>query len=293
MKRETSKNQSLIPYFWVLPALSILALMTVAPILGTFWISLHERVPVFQINEWAGLSNYSHILQNPRFWSSLKITVYFTAASVVLEFLLGLSIALWVWGDFRGHRWVLAAILIPWVLPTAVSAKIAEWIFNPKYGVLNYLLMKFHVVQEPIVWLGTPFWALLAAVLADVWKTTPFIVLLLLAGLRSIPRSLFRAAEIDGAGPWHRFWGITLPQLKPVILVALLFRTLDAFRVFDVIFILTGGGPANTTETLSIYAYKVLFQTMQVGYGSALSFMVFLLAGLICLVYIWVIGYEK
>jgi multiple sugar transport system permease protein len=159
-----------------------------------------------------------------------------------------------------------------------------EWMYNTDFGVLNYLL------GIKINWLGSPFWALNAAIFMDVWKTTPFVAILLIAGLQVIPEDLYRAARVDGAGSWHVFRKITLPLLKPVVLVVLLFRTLDAFRVFDAVYVLTGGGPANTTETLSIYAYKILFQTLQFGYGSTLSVIVFLCTGMISIFYIKSLG---
>jgi multiple sugar transport system permease protein len=155
-----------------------------------------------------------------------------------------------------------------------------EWIYNTDFGILNY------IIGTKINWLGNPFLALNASVFMDVWKTTPFVAIVLMAGLQVIPPELYQAAKVDGAGKWATFKTITLPLLKPVILVVLLFRTLDAFRIFDAIYVLTGGGPANTTETLSIYAYKVLFQTLQFGYGSALSAVVFLCIGCISVLYI-------
>jgi multiple sugar transport system permease protein len=181
---------------------------------------------------------------------------------------------------FRFRGIVRALVLIPWAVPTVVSARMWEWMYNTDFGILNYLL------GVKINWLGNPFWAMNAAVFMDVWKTTPFVVILLIAGLQVIPRELYQAADIDGAGTWSVFRRITLPLLMPVVLVVLIFRTLDAFRVFDAVYVLTGGGPANTTETLSIYAYKVLFQTLQFGYGSTLSVVVFLCVGMISVFYV-------
>jgi len=159
-----------------------------------------------------------------------------------------------------------------------------EWIYNGDFGVLNYLL------GTKVNWLGDPFWALHAAIIMDVWKTTPFAAILLLAGLQLIPADLYSAARVDGAGPVRLFRYVTLPLLKPVILIVLIFRSLDAFRVFDAVYVLTGGGPANTTETLSVYAYKVLFQTLQIGYGSALAVTVFFCVGLMAIGYILLMG---
>jgi len=179
-------------------------------------------------------------------------------------------------------------VLIPWAIPTVVSAKMWEWLYNPDFGLLNY------IIGTKINWLGSPFWALNAAIFMDIWKTTPFVALLLLAGLKNIPLDLYQAAKVDGASPWYIFKRITLPLLTPVMLIVLIFRTLDAFRVFDAIYVLTGGGPANTTETLSIYAYKILFQTLQFGYGSTIALMVFLCVATITIFYVrFLRGYMK
>jgi multiple sugar transport system permease protein len=180
---------------------------------------------------------------------------------VTFDLVLGLALAVLLQrsgGLFR------AAMLLPWAVPTAVSARLWAWLFNADYGLLHRLL-------PGIDWLGSPGTALHAAVLLDVWKTTPFVALLLLAGLQSIPEDVFRAARVDGAGRARTFVSITLPLLKPALLVAVLFRSLDAFRVFDAIYVLTEGGPGNSTETLSIYAYKTLLRAGDFGYGSALA----------------------
>jgi multiple sugar transport system permease protein len=160
-----------------------------------------------------------------------------------------------------------------------------EWLYHPEYGLFNYALRSFGVA-EPINWLGSPVWAIHAAIVMDVWKATPFAALLLLAGLQTIPRELYMAARVDGAGRWATFRHVTLPLLMPVILVVLAFRTMDAFRVFDAVYVLTGGGPGNSTETLSIYAYKTLFQSLQFGYGAALTSAMFLLVLGITVVYL-------
>jgi multiple sugar transport system permease protein len=157
-----------------------------------------------------------------------------------------------------------AAVILPWAIPTAVSARMWAWLFNADYGLL-------HRLAPGVDWLGSPAVALHAAILVDVWKTTPFVALILLAGLSAIPESVYEAARVDGASRTRIFAGITLPLLKPALLVALLFRSLDAWRVFDAIYVLTEGGPANATETLSIYAYKTLMRSGDFGYGSTLS----------------------
>ncbi len=260
---------------FVMPALVLLAAVTIYPVLSVLYLSLQRRLPIFDIAKFTGLDNYRFLLHDDRFWNALGNTVYFTGVSVSLELLLGLGIALLLNRAFRFKGLVIALVLVPWAIPTVVSARMWEWIYNTDFGILNYLL------GIKINWLGSPRWALNAAVFMDVWKTTPFAAILLLAGLKMIPGDLYQAARIDGAGAWPVFTRITMPLLMPVILVVLVFRMLDAFRVFDAVYVLTGGGPANTTETLSIYAYKILFQTLQFGYGSTLSVVVFLCAGFI------------
>ena len=265
---------------FVLPAVVVLSLVTVYPVLSVLYLSLRRKLLLFDISEFTGLGNYRFLLSDDRFWNALGNTVYFTVLSVSLELLLGLGIALLLNRAFRFKGVVTALVLVPWAVPTVVSARMWEWMYNSDFGILNYLLgMKIN-------WLGSPFWAMHAAVAMDVWKTTPFVVILLLAGLKMIPGDLYQAARIDGAGGWSLFRRITLPLLMPVVLVVLIFRTMDAFRVFDAVYVLTGGGPANTTETLSIYTYKVLFQTLQFGYGSTLAVVVFLCVGAISLLYL-------
>jgi multiple sugar transport system permease protein len=269
---------------FVTPALALLFFVTVYPVLYVFYLSLRRELLIFHISRFVGLDNYLFLLRDDRFWNALKNTAYFTGVSVSVELLIGLAVAMLLNIPSRFKGLVRAVVLIPWAIPTVVSARMWEWIFNSDFGVLNYML------GAKINWLGDPFWAIHAAILTDVWKTTPFVVILLTAGLQVIPGELYQAARTDGAGNWAMFRRITFPLLMPVILVVLIFRTLDAFRVFDVIYVLTGGGPANTTETLSIYAYKVLFQTLQFGYGSALSVMVFLLIGSISVFYIRILS---
>jgi multiple sugar transport system permease protein len=272
------KVDSGVPF--VIPALALLSLVTVYPVTYVLVLSLQRRMPIFDISRFVGLDNYLFLLRDDRFWNALGNTAYFTALSVTVELLLGLGVALIMERRFRLKGIARAVILVPWAIPTVVSARMWEWIFNTDFGVLNYL------TGIRINWLGSPFWAMHAAVAVDVWKTTPFVAILLMAGLQAIPRDLYQAARVDGAGALAAFLHVTLPLLRPVILVVLLFRTLDAFRVFDAVYVLTGGGPANTTETLSIYAYRVLFQTLQFGYGSALAVTVFFFTGLISVGYI-------
>lgn len=268
------------PALFILPAGLIIGAVTVYPILYVLWLSMHERLLIGDVSRFVGLENFVRLWGDARFWNALGNTLYFTAVSVAIEIVLGLAIAVLLHRAFKGKGLMRAIILIPWAIPTVVAAKMWEWMYNGDFGVLNYLL------GTHINWLGSPAWALNAAIFLDVWKTTPFVALLLMAGLHTIPKELYQAAKVDGASPWVTFMRVTLPMLRPLLLVVLIFRTIDAFRVFDTIYVLTGGGPGNTTETVSIYAYKVLFQTLQFGYGSTLAVMVFFIVGLITLGYV-------
>jgi multiple sugar transport system permease protein len=272
---------------FIAPAMTVLAAVAVFPAVSVLVLSLYRRQLIFGISEFIGIEHYRFLFADDRFWNALGNTAYFTVLSISLELALGLAIALLLNRTFPLRGLVRALVLVPWAIPTVVSARMWEWMYNTDFGLLNYLL------GVKINWLGNPAWALHAAVFMDVWKTTPFVVILLTAGLQVIPRDLYQAAALDGAGPWQVFRRITLPLLRPVILVVLIFRTLDAFRVFDAVYVLTGGGPANATETLSIYAYKVLFQTLQFGYGSTLATIVFLCVGALSVLYIRLLHREE
>jgi len=273
---------------FLLPALTVLALVSLYPILALLWLSMRHRVLPFQIDQFIGFDNYALLFVTPRFWNSLTVTGYFAGVSVAIEVILGLGIALLLSHSFKGVGWVRAAVLLPWAIPTVVTAKIWDWMYQPQVGVLNYVLQAMHLTTAPIHWLGSPSLAIHAAIVADVWKTTPFVVILLLAAIAMIPRDLYRAAAIDGASSWHTFWHITLPQLRTILIVVILFRMIDAMRVFDLLFVMTGGGPADMTETLSIYTYKILFQTLQFGYGSAIGVVMFLLVASVSLLQLWI-----
>jgi trehalose/maltose transport system permease protein len=267
-------------YLFIVPAALPVIVFALVPLAGVVWLSFRRVLPVFGVDRWIGLANYAHLAADSRFVASLLTTLYFAALAVALEVGLGLAIALLLHRSFRGRALVRASVLVPWALPTVVAARIWEWIYNPDFGVLNYILVNWSILSEKVPWLGNPFWAIHAAVLADVWKTTPFAALILLAGLAQIPGDIVKAARVDGAGPARTFAEIVLPLLAPAIVVAALFRFLDSIRVFDVIYVLTGGGPANTTETLAIYVYKILFQTLRFGYGSAVAVAMFVTAAL-------------
>lgn len=265
------------PVFFLLPTLVLLAVVAVGPLLSTVWLSFRDELPIFHISRFVGLDHYRTLWGDQRLWQSLANTCYFAVVSVSLEIILGLGAALLLQQIFPARGLVRALVLTPWFVPTVVAARLWEWMYNPQFGVVNFLLVQSGLLREGVNWLGHPTLALHAAIVADVWKTMPFAALLLLAGLQTIPQDLYRAAQVDGASVVQRFWHITLPLLAPVLGITALFRILDALRVFDVVYVLTGGGPANTTETLSIYAYRLSFQTLQFGPGAAVAMVIFVL----------------
>ncbi|WP_419884213.1 ABC transporter permease subunit [Peribacillus sp. B-H-3] len=247
---------------------------------------------VVQQPNFVGFQHYKDDLTNSRMWKAMGNTLTFTVVSVVLEFVIGLAIALLINKAFVGRGLIRASILIPWAIPTAVSAMMWKFLYDGQNGIIAKLFSSIGIVDKMENLLVTDTGAMFSVIFADVWKTTPYMSLLLLAGLQTIPSSLYEAAAIDGAGKWRQFVSITLPLLKSSILVALLFRTLDAFRVFDLVYVLTGGGPANSTETISILAYKVMFSQTNFGNGSALSVIVFICVAVISMIYIKFLGKD-
>jgi multiple sugar transport system permease protein len=262
----------------VLPALLLLILVFAYPIGRALWLSLFTRnlgtklQPIF-----AGLDNYVRMVGDGRFWQSYWTTTVFTVTSVCLELLLGLGIALVLNRSFRGRNLVRTIAILPWALPTALIGLAWTWIFNDQFGVVNDILIRLGVIKTGINWLGDPTLAMVSVIFADVWKTTPFISILLLAGLQSISADLYEAHAIDGATSWQSFRQITLPLLLPQILIALLFRFAQAFGIFDLITVMTGGGPGGATEVVSLYIYATMMRYLDFGYGAALVVVTFLL----------------
>ncbi|MBC8059425.1 MAG: sugar ABC transporter permease [Clostridiaceae bacterium] len=253
---------------------------------------IEELRDSFITPNFVGLSNYLYYLNpsNDRFWGGLSYTFIFTVISVLVELVLGIFCALIISRSFRGIGVVRASILVPWAIPTVVSAVMWKFLYDGQNGFIAHLFAQLHLIKNAGILLTTHNGATFAAIFTDVWKTTPYMALLLLAGLQNIDSSLYEAANVDGAGKIYRFFKITLPLLKPTILVALLFRTLDAFRVFDLIYVLTGG--ANSTETLSTLAYKTMFAQMEFGKGSTLSVIAFLCVAIISMAYIKILGAD-
>jgi multiple sugar transport system permease protein len=274
------------------PAIATILLIAVIPLLGTiqdslFKISLRfENAP----RPFVGLDNYGSALSDDSLYNALRVTGLVAGVSVAVELVLGMIIALLINRSFRGRGIVRASVLVPWALTTVVSAKMWAWIYDGRFGVANDLLMRLHLIDAPIIFLVRPEVTIWAMIAAEIWKTTPFMALLLLAGLQLIPSELYEAAALDGASPWQAFWRVTLPIIKPTILVALLFRTIDGVRIFDLPRVLTNGGPGKSTETLVLYTYNTFFTSLNFGYGSTLAVMTFLLVMLVSFIFIKVLG---
>ena len=266
----------LAPLLFLTPASVAIIAVSVYPILDGVWLSLRNTLLSTQDDDFVGFDNYTRLLEDEQFWSAWRHTLTFTAASTILETLIGLAMALVLYEPFRGRGMVRAAMLVPWAIPTVVTSKMFGWLFDGQHGVINWLFLKFGLISANVNWYGSPDTAFQSIIIADVWKTAPFMALLLLAGLQTIPRSLIEAARIDGAGPFAVFYYVRLPMLLPTLLIAGMFRALDAFRIFDLVYVLTGGGPADSTEVLSTLTYKTLFSGLEFGYGSALSGAMFL-----------------
>ena len=255
----------------IIPSLLILGLVVLFPIVK---------------NLVSGFMEVGRLFQDQRFSEVVFNTLLFCAISVPLELILGLLIALTLHQRFFLRGFLRAVSFLPWALPTAVMAVAWKWIFNDAYGVFNDMLLKLHIIKEPLVWLGRPGLAFFCIVLAEVWKCTPFVTIILLAGLQSIRLELYEAINVDGAGPWQRFRLITLPLIKPVLLIALLFRTIQALGVFDSIWVLTGGGPAGSTEPISLYIYDTVFRYLKFNYASAMVMVSFVFSlGFILVIY--------
>jgi ABC-type sugar transport system permease subunit len=270
------------------PALGAVLVVAIFPLGWTIWESLHGhdlRMPWLG-RPFVGAANYVTLAHDARFWGALAHTALFVVITVTLELVLGLALALGLDSLRRGRGAARVLLLLPWAVPTVVAALVWRFMFEGRTGLASSLLVRAGLLEKPVTWLVGERTAWIPLILADVWKTTPFVALLLLAGLQAIPRDLHDAARLDGAGAWRRFIAITLPLLAPALLVAGLFRTLDALRVFDLAYVLTNGGPGTATESISLYTFDQLLQNLRFGLGSAAATATFALAFVVALVWI-------
>jgi multiple sugar transport system permease protein len=272
---------------FLLPSFLFVALFSIFPIVESFRLSFYRLIltlPWFG-QKMVGWENYADLLTDPVALAAIRTTLIFIGVTVSLELFLGLGIALVLNEAFRGRGLLRAVVLIPWAIPTVVSSQMWRFIFNDRYGLANLMLFGADTSRY-LSPLAEPDLALTAITIAEIWKTTPFAALIILAGLQGIADDLYEAASIDGATAWQKFRHVTLPLLKPALLLALLFRTIDALRVFDLVFVMTQGGPADATNVLQFYGYKKTFAEGMIGYGSAIAVAVFLMSLVLSLVYL-------
>jgi ABC-type sugar transport system permease subunit len=271
----------------LLPAIGVILIISLLPVLFTFILSFTDT-PLSNPSpqNFVGLDNYIDFIKSQDFWASIWRTFYFTSVSVGAELLLGLGIALLIHARPIGWQFLRASLIIPWAVPTIVNGAIWRWIYNADYGALNGLLYSLGIIEKYQTWLTQPFLAMNLVIVADVWHSVPFIALILQAALTTIPYEIEEASMIDGASAFQRFMQIRLPLLRPAILVALVVRTVEAFRVFDIIYVITQGGPAFGTVTISYLTYLESFTYGHLGSGSALSFLISTITLILALVYV-------
>ena len=266
------------------PMILVMATMVLVPVIGTIVNSFYRNV-TFLPGEFSFPDNYFRLFSDPRFWQAVKFTLIFTGFSVAFEVVFGLIFALLLNEVLPGRGLWRVLLLMPWAIPNSVSARVWQLIYNYQFGVLNFIIMRLGISSHPINWLGTQSGALAAVLVSDIWKMTPFVAIILLAGLSLIPKDIYLQAMVDGANIRQRFFNITIYLIRPALVVAVLFRTIDSIRVFDLLYVLTGGGPGGSTTSLSLYAYNY-YLAGDFGYGSAISVIVFIIAFIISLAYI-------
>jgi ABC-type sugar transport system permease subunit len=288
-KRQLTLRQQDARTAWLLiaPSLLIMIGVTFWPVLNTFILSFFN-VPtgINQVRTFVGFGNYLEMIKDQLFWETIGRTLYFTIVSVGLELIIGLGIAQLIHSRPWGWQFMRFSLIIPWAVPTIVNGAMWRWIYSPDFGALNGLLLQLGLIKHYVPWLSLPNMAMNLIIVADLWHTMPFVALVLQAALAGLPEDLDEAAAVDGANAWQRFWQIRVPLLRPAILVALIVRTVDAFRVFDIVYILTSGGPAYKTLTITYLTYLNSFAFGKQGIGAALSFLISAFTIIMAFIYI-------
>jgi trehalose/maltose transport system permease protein len=288
-----TKARERLAWLLVTPSILIVVLVALYPLFQSIRLSFtNARFGSPRPEVYVGFANYVRLIEDSVFHAAMRHTIVFTVASVAIETVLGIVIALIINSHFAGRGVVRTSMLIPWAIPTVVSSQLWRFMYNQDNGVINDLLVyRLGILESPVAWIANPVTSLPAIIAVDVWKTTPFMALLLLAGLQIIPGDVYEAATVDGANKWQQFWQITLPLLKPALLVALIFRTLDAFRVFDVVFVMKGA--ALDTITLAIYARQTMIDEQYLGRGAAASVVIFLCIAILVVIYSRLVRVEE
>lgn len=281
-----ARREERLAYLFLIPSLLVVLGVAFYPLFNTIYVTFFDaRLGSSRAWEYVGFDNYARLLASSQWWEAVWNTVKFTVASVFFELILGMGIALVVNSKFPGRGLMRTAMLVPWAIPTAISSQMWKWMYHDVFGVLNDFFTRIvPILPSKIAWIANADTAIWALVAVDVWKTTPFMALLLLAGLQLIPGDIYEASSVDGASAWRQFWSITLPNLRSAVAVALIFRTLDALRVFDLVWIMTSG--AFNTETMATMNQRNLIQFQQLGYGSTISVAIFVVIALFVVLYI-------
>jgi multiple sugar transport system permease protein len=288
------KSSHRLALLFIVPSLVFVSVFTLYPIFESFRLSFYRMILTLPWlgQKMVGWENYVDLWTDPVAWQALRTTLVFVGVTVPSELLLGLGMALVMNEAFRGRGVVRAIVLIPWAIPTVVSSQMWRFIFNDRYGLFNFVLFGGDTAHY-FAPLADPRFAMLAIMAAEIWKTAPFAALIILAGLQTISDEVYEAASIDGATSWQKFRHVTLPLLWPALLLALLFRTIDALRVFDLVFVMTQGGPADATNVLQFYGYKKTFAEGMIGYGSTIAVMVFMISLILALAYLRALKSER
>lgn len=276
---------------FVAPALIVLAAILGYPILNSVYLSLQSvRLSNGALQQdWVGLGNFTRLMSDPVFWKAAGNTAYFTVMEVILVISISLVVALLLNHPFGRSGFFRVLLVVPWAIAPVANAVPWKWILNANYGILNGVLTSAGLIDGYKVWLGTPFSALNCLLIVDVWKSIPFVALLMLAGLQRVPSALYRAAYMDGAGPWQSFVHVTFPSIRAVFGIAVILQTIWSLRVFDLVFVLTKGGPANGTALLNFLAYRVTFNFLDFGYGAAIANVIFAMTFVLASLYVWLL----
>lgn len=280
------KSDRPIAIGFILPSVVVMSGLILYPLLYCMWLSVNAKDAFTPETTFVGLQNFAVLLSREDFWMSLKNGVIFAGSTVFLQMLLGLAVALALNQSFIGRGLARGLMFFPFMVPTIVAVMVWKWVLNDLYGVVNYLLLEFNIVKNPIVWFGSPDMAMVTVILINVWKWFPFVVVALLARLTTIPQQLYEAAKVDGASAWQRFIYVTLPQLKTIMVIVILIRGIWMFNKFDIIWLLTQGGPIGATQHLPILSYLEAFKYYKMGMAAAVSFTIFVFLCVTSVIYL-------
>jgi len=287
------KKDNIMGFCLLIPALILVSMLIFYPLINAVYLSFRSQLIYELKGRFIGLANYIEILQEEEFRNALSLSIIWTAANVIAQVLLGVSAALLLNEDFKGRALARALVLLPFFMPTISIALMWKWLLNESCGIFNYTLMQLNIISKPISWLGNARSALFCVIYIGIWRFTPFVIISILARLQTIPRELYEAAEIDGASKWSQFRYITLAEIKGVLLVVILLRTMFMFKKLDMLLILTNGGPGTSTQTLPVLVYKSAFAAMRLGKGAADSIVILLIVTIFVILYMRITGKSQ